>query len=459
MWAVAIACVRLSGCGVVCRGPGCEADWNLGRVIVVRGGSDLLGEADAVGLATGEWTGDLTQGTDWQVAASGGEILVGMPDASVVAVTPDRSTAGPLLPEALFADNTSHGLGGALSIAPTGADGTPDLWVGNPAAGLSRGAVSRYDSPFSAASAPSFELDGVTAGDHFGENIAVCGDISGDGLPDLLVSAPWFEAPAAFPLAAPADVPALAGAVFLLRSELLAAGNPAEPWTFGGMWWGSLAGDALGAGLSCDVDLDGDGVADLAMGAPFAGSRDDGAVYFFSGAAVPPSGPIDVAAAQVIPGPAGGWFGTSLTGIGVRGTNLLAVGAPGDVGGAGSVQLLDGFATGVATATTVFSADVSLTGEHFGRVVAVGDVDGDGAEDLLVGAPDHQEGKNGYDAGHLSLWYGASRWGAAVASDTADATLTSNQPFARVGGEIAVVDVDGDGADDIVLATRTAVLP
>lgn len=436
------ACL-VPGCGVVCRGPGCEDDWDLGELLVVRGASSARGELDAAEVASGSWRGTTAQGNGWVVAALGSTMWVGLPDVSAVAVVQDGTAAG-ALPDATLVRGDGSGYGSALAV--TG-DGT--LWIGAPDHELAEGAVFLGD-----ASDPV--LRGSSPGDRLGDGLAPCGDVDGDGAQDLLVSVPWFAAPAGFPLAEADAVPRLAGAVVLVLSGQDGV-VPREPWTAGRLWWGAAAGDALGAGMACDRDLDGDGVADLAVGAPYAGADDAGAAYVISGAALPDSGPIDAAAGQIVAGDPGSWLGTSLATLLPADSAVAHVvaGAPGASDGAGAVWIVGGFEQALLRRAEV-AAGEAAGGSHVGRVVASGDRDGDGTEDLLVGAPDWKEGKNGYDAGRLFVWYGGAPWLGTLDLESADVELASDQPFARVGRGLLAHDLDGDGADELVLPTRTA---
>ena len=430
----------MSGCGVVCRGPGCADEWDLGRLLVVRGAQ---GDADAVDAASGAWLGTVEQGNGWVVAAAGTTMWVGLPDVSSVAVVAD-GTADMALPAASITQGDTSAFGAALAVA----NGT-DLWIGAPDLDFSQGGVYRVPGGADPV------IRGAGPGDRLGDALATCGDLDGDGLQDLLVSAPWFAAPDGFPFAD--DVPALAGAVVLVLSAQEGVAVR-EPWTAGRLWWGATAGDALGAGMVCDRDLDGDGVVDIALGAPYFGAADDGAVYVISGAALPDSGPVDGAATRTVDGAAGSWLGTSLATLVPEGDPVayLVAGAPGAEEGAGSAWILSNLDQPTPSRRAEIVADTAAAGSHVGREVATGDLDGDGTDDLLVGAPDWKEGKNGDAAGRLFAWHGAGGFLGTLDLGSADVVLTSTQPFSRIGRGVVAHDLDGDGADDVLLPTRTA---
>ncbi|HET6202005.1 MAG TPA: VCBS repeat-containing protein [Planctomycetota bacterium] len=243
-------------------------------------------------------------------------------------------------------------------------DGIPDLLVGAPSGILGTGVVR----VLSGASGTTLLVAGSPAvGGWFGYSVAAAGDLDGDGKSDLLVGSPGFGA---WPTpAGPGSVRVLSGTS---GSVLLTVA-------------GVSSGDAFGTSVAAAGDANGDGTADFLVGAPQGfGFTTAGAGYVtvVSGSGGTPLMTSSGASA-------GDEFGFSVCGLGDvdgDGTPDFAAGAPMLPpvlpGPAGYVRVISG-----ATGGTI----VSLTGvpnDRFGFSVAGGgDLNGDGVGDLLVGSP------------------------------------------------------------------------
>lgn len=142
------------------------------------------------------------------------------------------------------------------------------------------------------------------------------------------------------------------------------------------------------------VDLDGDGQDDLVAAGPRPG---EDRVYVFFGPLPPGSAPDPGAADVIIEGMPGGEAGWSLAAGDFDGDGAadLAVGAPSDLMSAGQVYV---FAGPLPSQTlTVLDATSTVLGEpgvgaiYAGWSVAAGDFDGDGVDELAVGACGHDQ--------------------------------------------------------------------
>ncbi len=205
-----------------------------------------------------------------------------------------------------------------------------------------------------------------TESENLGWDLTLAGDQDGDGHPDLFVGAPAGDS----------------GRVYLLSGKdgsVLRTYSPRE------------AAGSFGWYVARLDDLDGDGRPDLAVGAPFA--KDAGGVR--------------VGGAWVLSAASGRelhhWEGTDR-----RGGFGGVVAAAGDLDGDGKGEIAVA-APGTEDQTRTIPGELFIysgatgkelrhwsgtqPGELFGRmVVAAGDLDGDGVEDLAIGAPWHRRG-------------------------------------------------------------------
>ena len=272
------------------------------------------------------------------------------------------------------------------------------------------------------------EHAGWNNGDRMGHVVAQLPDLDGDGVPDYGGGAVWAQN-----FVEPHGGPASPGAIAAWSG---ATGAPLLSVIGSGKW------ECFGAALDALSDIDGDGVDDLLITARFGGAPDGdatvapGHVRFVSGAtgatlaqvvgdgpgdllgwtaiALPDlnaDGLRDVAAAswawpsgqaigQVLvlsgadgstlghfegsgPGASFGYALAALPDLDGDGHDELAIGAPGSASVKGHVAIVS-----PATGQTLFEMDSAVVGEHFGMALApLGDRDGDGITELAVGAP------------------------------------------------------------------------
>jgi hypothetical protein len=270
---------------------------------------------------------------------------------------------------------------------------------------------------------------GAVAGDNLGWSVASAGDINGDGFADVATGA----------------INGDAGVVDGGEVRVY-FGGPAADAMADLILAGTQAGELFGNAIAAAGDVNGDGYGDLIVGARGydAGSADIGRAYVFLGGAVP-----NAVADLVLTGAgAGDWFGSAVAGVGDvnrDGYDDFLVGADqtGAAAGAGRAYLYFGGPALPATAALTLTG--GAPGDRFGRTVAgLGDIDGDGFDDVLVGAPYRDTGSN--DAGAVYVYLGG-----ATPNAVADLILTGDAPAARLGFAAAAAgDVDGDGFPDLI---------
>ncbi len=299
----------------------------------------------------------------------------------------------------------------------------------------------------------------------------VTGDFNGDGFADLAVAVPGENAGA--------------GVVHVLRGS--AGGLTAtssQYWTQNstGIASSEEPGDQFGASLAAG-DLTGDGIADLAVGAP-GENGGEGAVHVLKGSVSGLTATGSQFWSQSTSGisgdPAGGdHFGASLA-IGDFGGSShgdLAIGVPDENTGArfddGGVHVLPGTASGpTATGQQLWSqstsgiSDSPESGDRFGATLAAGNLGDSAHADLAIGAPGENVGAgvvhaiygtaSGLAFGGQQLWSQDSSGigGGAEANDHFGASLTIGDFGGSAESDLAigVPDEDSVGLVDDGLA-------
>lgn len=261
----------------------------------------------------------------------------------------------------------------------------------------------------------SYLGDGPSA--HLGEIFDVIDDLNNDGVPDLLCGFPGDSTQGAN-----------AGRVLILSG----LGGGVIRTHFG-----TAAGDRFGSNVAPGGDVDNDGVQDYLIAAVgFSSGR--GAAHVYSGS----TGSLLYSFPGLV---AGGKLGTGISRAGdVNGDGHedMIVGAPGTTP-TGGAHVVSG-ATGLllySTVGTPFFSGVSGYGRDVGHL---GDVNGDGVDDLLVGA---YPGAFTFDKGYVRVVSGASGTTYTQMSGTSD----SHGPLDIVGlGVTSAGDVTGDGVEDFM---------
>jgi hypothetical protein len=261
-----------------------------------------------------------------------------------------------------------------------------------------------------------FAWAGTQQADQFGQALDGAGDVDGDGHPDVVVGVASSHAAGTY-----------AGAAHVFSGR---DGSLLHSFA------GTEVRERLGGAVGGAGDVNHDGHADVLVGGqpdPLPG-RPGGLVRLYSGA--------DGAVLMEV---RGAFVGTRLG---------AAVDGAGDVNGDGTPDLLigDWGEAAVGSATVLSGVDgavlLKVLGEHssdrMGLVVAgLGDLDGDGLDDVLFGSQWADDGPR-RDVGQVRVHSGAS--GALLHSIHGDAT------YDFFGGSVAGVgDFDGDGVPDFAV--------
>ncbi|MCA9340401.1 MAG: FG-GAP repeat protein, partial [Candidatus Saccharibacteria bacterium] len=193
-------------------------------------------------------------------------------------------------------------------------------------------------------------------------------------------------------------------------------------------------------------DLNADGKDDLAVGA-YEYSGNTGRAYVFYGGSIITENASG--ADVVLTGGAGSdRFADSLAvgDFNADGKDDLAVGAEFYTSGTGRAYIFYG---GAMVSEGAAGADVIFTGEspshHFGTSMSVGDFNGDGKADLVVGAHTYTS-----NTGRAYIFYGGSM--TSKAASAADVILTGETTANYFGWSTTAGDYNGDGVDDVAVA-------
>jgi FG-GAP repeat len=291
-------------------------------------------------------------------------------------------------------------LGRALVVGDFNGDGVADLVMSAPAA---NGQAGRLYVMFGgkwprvtdfATSDPDVVLGGADAGDYAGFTLAAV-DLDGDGKSDLIVGSMLADGPQ--------NSRPDSGEVYVMKGTTLIAGGNINLEQTGNIVYGARAGDRLGEGLTTG-DVNGDGKPDLVLVATFSGGPDGtragaGETYVLTS---PATLPLDLASS--------------------------------------------------GAALEVLGAD---PGDQLGHSIGAGDTDGDGAADLWLGVVSADGPGNTMDLAGEAVLVAGKRSNGTLVDETAGGTnaiIYGPEATSRLGRSLAVGDLNGDGHADLAIS-------
>jgi len=335
------------------------------------------------------------------------------------------------------------------------------MWLLATVSGCSRGYETEVDSSQKVSENSGNFNSSLNDDDQFGSSVANIGDLESDGVTDLAVGAPYDD-----------DNGLDKGAVWILFMDDNGQVDTKQKIAdgVGGFNAGLDSSDRFGSAVTYMDDLNGDGVADLAVGTPGDddGGADRGAVWILF---LNADGTVRLR--QKISATAGGFsgllengdqFGSAVANIGdINGDDIndLAVGvALDDDGGTdrGAVWILFLNADGTVNDHQKISpSEGNLSAnlddfDYFGSSVdTMGDLDGNGVNDLAVGARGDDDG--GTDRGAVWILFMNSNGTVSAEqkiSDTGgkfDGVLSDGDQFGNALANLG--DMNGDGVDEL----------
>ncbi|HHN93327.1 MAG TPA: hypothetical protein ENK17_01030, partial [Anaerolineae bacterium] len=337
-------------------------------------------------------------------------------------------------------------------------DGEEDLIIGAPkndGTGNAMGAVYVVAGPVTGSSDVStvatVTFTGENDQDYVGIAVAGIGDVNDDDYSDIVMGAYGYDGAGGGSYES--------GAFYLHWGP--AYGSADLTTSYDVKWWGEGSYDWAGFSVSEAGDFNNDGYLDFMVGAykhDPSTFTDAGAAYILLGPVTTTDVNLSYANVKLSGSASSEWAGYSLDGGGDLnndGFDDVIVGAPqlysgGDyVGGAyvvygeeepsssTSLSYADGLMTGLSAA--------SLTGYS---VAIAGDVNGDGYDDVLVGAP--EEASNGNLSGSAYLVHGPAS--GTLSLTNADATFIAENNDDYLGSAVSGAgDVDNNGQDDVLI--------
>ena len=297
----------------------------------------------------------------------------------------------------------------ARSVGDVDGDGAQDFVTSAPTKNVGGDQAGRVYLYSTRSRKLLWSVDGKP-GDQLGSGLESAGDIDGDGIQDVIASAPGIDTAYVYS--------GKDGHVLLTLH-------------------GEAKGDNFGNHVSSVGDIDHDGHADVIVGAPAnnVGGKGAGRAYVYSGK--------DGHLLLTLTGErAGDGFGSAVSGYSDAKGSFIVVGAPGaGPSKTGRIYVYDSLSK-----KPKFTFDSDATGQQLGAmfVSILGDVDGDGIPDIF--ASDWSNDANGAGSGRVYVYSGKTgKRLYTFSGDTPGEGFGTTQSIAG--------DVDHDGRADILVGS------
>ena len=331
-----------------------------------------------------------------------------------------------------------------------------------------------------------FVINGIDNNDNLGRSVSSAGDINGDGIDDLIIGAPYADSSSNYSSEGESYVVFGSSSGFDANLDLANLdGND------GFIITGIDNNDNLGRSVSSAGDINGDGIDDLIIGAPNAGeytyygSNGAGESYVVFGSSSGFDANLDLANLD-------GNDGFVISGIDNYDNSGRSVSSAGDINGDGVDDIIigapyadsssnyssEGESYVVFGSSGGFDANLDLANldgnngfvisgidnnDNLGRSVSsAGDINGDGIDDLIIGAPNADSSSNYSSEGESYVVFGSSD-GFAANLDLANPDdidgliITGIDSNDNSGTSVSGAgDINGDGVDDIIIGAPNA---
>ncbi|MEH1919023.1 beta strand repeat-containing protein [Nostoc sp.] len=335
------------------------------------------------------------------------------------------------------------------------------------------GSKGGFDAEFSLSSlngTNGFTINGINEGDFLG-SVSNAGDINGDGIDDVIIGA--------FRASPNGSYSGQSYVVFGSKNDFdaqfnLSTLNGTNGFTINGI----NEGDGLGWSLSSAGDINGDGIDDLIIGARFADPNGS-----YSGQSYVVFGSKDGFDAQFNLSTLNGTNGFAINGIEEGDFSGWSVSSTGDINGDGIDDLIIGaffadpngnrsgqsyvvfgsngdfdaqFNLSTLNGTNGFTINGINESYSLGwSVSSAGDINGDGIDDLIIGAPDASP--NGELSGQSYVVFGSkggfdAQFNLSTLNGTNGFTINGTDIVDYSGRSVSSAgDINGDGIDDLII--------